>query len=138
MTTLTSTALQLLYRPDLDLLTARWFAEVPLPQLQTEHEAVLRAGQQHGTARWLLDVRRRDVPTAEAAEWVTYDWLPRVAAAMAPTRLRLAYLISPARGEALRTNPALQTSVQDALAATCPYELRLFGDEGEAVRWLIA
>ena len=130
-------SLQLAYRPDLDMLTARWFTESDLPQLQEEYAAVLAAGLAAGTTRWLLDVRRRDVPTAEAAHWVSFEWLPR-AAAQVGGPLRLAFLISPLRAEALRTAANLQPSVRAVLDSPQPYQLQTFGDEGAAVTWLVA
>ena len=131
-------SIQLLYRSDLDLLTVRWLADSPLSELQAEYDAVLATDQARHTGRWLLDVRRRPIPTAEATQWVTYDWLPRAAAALAPAQLRLAYLISPSRKEVPRTDTTLRPTVQDTLAPKRLYTLSLFADEGEAVRWLTA
>ena len=131
-----ASSLAIHYRPDLGLLTARWMADSDLPTLQAEYEAILDTGRHHRSTRWLLDVRRREVPTMEAAAWVAGHWLPLAAAAVAPSHLQLAYLISPLRAETLRTDPALQATAEQALQATAPYDLRLFGDEGEAVRWL--
>lgn len=132
-----SPSLALLYRPDLDVLTARWMAEPEPNVVRTEYAAVLDAGRQHGTVRWLVDVRRRPLPDPALAQWVTDTWLPHVATTLAPQRPRLAYLISPAREEALHTNPALQSSLQAALANRA-YDLATFGDEGVAVQWLLA
>ncbi|HLK97670.1 MAG TPA: hypothetical protein VK364_07880 [Hymenobacter sp.] len=131
-------SLQLIYRPDLDLLAARWLTDSTPLNIQAEYEALLVAGQTHATGRWLLDLRRRSIPAAEVAQWVTYDWLPRAAAAMAPIRLRLAYFISPGRRDALRTDASFYASAQEALAPERPYDLQLFSDEGEAVSWLLA
>ncbi len=130
-----SDTLQLTYRPDLDLLTGRWFADSPLPELREEYAAVLAAGLAHGTTRWLLDVRRRDLPSEEAANWVSFEWLPRAAAACTQP-LRLAYLVSALRAEAVRSDGRLLASVHEALDLPQPYVLQLFRDEGEAVAWL--
>jgi hypothetical protein len=131
-------SLQLVYRPDLSLLTARWLDDSVLPTIQAEYEAVLAAGKRHATGRWLLDLRRRPIPNADVSQWVIGDWLPRAAATMAPIRLRLAYFISPSRDEALRNNKALYSSMQDALSPSQPYDIHLFGNEAEAVCWLLA
>ena len=120
------------------MLTVRWLDNSDLPELQANYAAVIVAGQQHRTVRWLLDVRRRVLPTSEAAQWVTDEWLPRAVAALTPTRLRIAYLISPTREETLRSNTTLQPGILAATAPDRPYDLRLFADEGEAVRWLTA
>ncbi|SHJ67536.1 hypothetical protein SAMN02745146_3667 [Hymenobacter daecheongensis DSM 21074] len=126
------------YRPDLDLLTARWLQDSDLPTLQAEYATLLAAGQTHQATRWLMDVRRREAPSLEATTWVTQQWLPQAVATMLPARLRLAYFISPARAEVLRTNSALQPLVRETLARIHDYEMEVFGDEGEAVRWLLA
>jgi len=130
-------SLQLIYRSDLDLLTARWLTDSTLLNIQAEYEALLAAGQTHATGRWLLDLRRRPIPTADVAQWVMYDWLPRAAASMAPVRLRLAYFISPGRRDAMRTDASLYARMKDALDPEQPYDLQLFSDEGEAVGWLM-
>ncbi|TGE17773.1 hypothetical protein [Hymenobacter elongatus] len=129
-------ALDLLYRPDLDLLMVRWLADVSFTELQAQYEAILIEGQSHHTLRWLLDVRRRAVPTQEAAQWVTHNWLPRAAAAISSGWLQLAYFISPTRDEVMHSDVLVQPIVQAALAPTQPYDLRMFKDEGDAVRWL--
>ncbi|MBO0360097.1 hypothetical protein J0X19_19205 [Hymenobacter sp. BT186] len=127
------------YRADLALLMARWLAE---PSARAQHEAeyttLLQYGQQHHTSRWLLDVRRRPQPCPLMAAWIVQEWLPQVVAALAPQRLRLAYLISPARGEAVQQDTALHATVQTATQPTQPYDLMVFGDEGLAMRWLLA
>ncbi|GAA3918700.1 hypothetical protein [Hymenobacter algoricola] len=130
--------LDLQYRPDLDLLTARWRHDSSFADLQAEYEARLAAGRAHHATRWLVDVRRRDAPTLEASEWVAQQWLPRAVATMAPARLRLAYFILPAQAEMLRTNTAIQPLVHEALARIHDYEMEIFHNEGEAVGWLLA
>lgn len=131
-------SLQFCYRSDLGFFMVHWLADSTLPTLQAEYEAVLANEDAHRTERWLLDVRQRPTPTIEAANWVTYNWLPRAAAALAPARLRLAYLISAEQAEFIRTDPALQANIQDALAPNRHYDIHLFGEEAEALHWLIA
>ena len=132
------TSLQICYRSELDILLVRWLAESTFPTLQAEYESVLSNDQTGRTERWLLDLRRRPTPTIEAANWVTYNWLPRAAASVVPARLRLAYLISSERADILRTDPNLQANVQDAMAPNRHYDIHLFGNEEEAVSWLAA
>ena len=129
-------SLQFCYRSDLGLFTVRWLSDSLFPTLQVEYEAVLTNEDAHRTERWLLDLRQRPTPTIEAANWVVYNWLPRAAAALVPARLRLAYLISAERAELIRTDPALQANIQDALAPNRHYDVHLFGEEAEALHWL--
>ncbi|WP_210522004.1 hypothetical protein [Hymenobacter terricola] len=128
-------SLQLTYRADLDVLTARWFVPSAFPQLQQEYAAVLAAGLAHGTSRWLLDVRRTPTPSAEATHWVTAVWLPRAAGQVARP-LHLAYLLSPQRTAAIFTDAGAHAQVEQVLAPGQSFQLQLFGDEGAAVRWL--
>ncbi|UYZ65099.1 hypothetical protein [Hymenobacter weizhouensis] len=124
------------YRSDLHLLIGRWLDTATSEHLQAGYRSLLEAAQQHGSHRWLIDVRRRPIPTPEQARWITHEWLPQLAAAVAPQRLRLAYLLSPAYEQSLSSNPAIQPSVQAAFAPDRPYDLSTFIDEGTAMAWL--
>ncbi|GAB3847410.1 hypothetical protein GCM10028822_08790 [Hymenobacter terrigena] len=129
-------SLQLAYRPDLDLFTARWLTFHTSSTERAEYEAVLQAPEALGTPHWLLDVRRR--PTnAEAARWVTTDWLPRAAALVRPAHLRLAFLVAPVRAENLRADDELRAIMEAAYAAGDAFALRTFTDEGAAVAWVL-
>ena len=61
---------------------------------------------------------------------------PTAAGAAPPTGA--AVVAPPARAEALRHDAHLRTIMEEALLATHPYDLRSFGDEGEAMAWLLA
>jgi hypothetical protein len=129
---------QVLYRSDLDILIVRWLTEEELPNFREEYSALLAAGQAHHTRRWLLDIRRRPAPPVEATQWVLAEWLPQVVAALAPERLRLAFLVSPTRATTLRTETVSASTVSYIQGPDCAYDLRLFTEEGEATRWLTA
>ncbi|MCB2377665.1 hypothetical protein LGH70_08740 [Hymenobacter sp. BT635] len=79
--------------------------------------------------------RRRFMPTAELAQWVAHEWLPAVAR-QAPNMLRLASLVSPELWQVISTQPNFQSATATVLADQHPYLVRVFMDEGEAVRWL--
>lgn len=130
-----SDTFQLAYLPDLDVLAVRWLADSHLPRLAAEYEQALAAAHLHGTARWLLDVRRRPSADPEASRWVVFEWMPRAAATF-QARLRLAVLASPQRIELVRTEPTLQVSAREALHESRSYHLRLFADEAAAITWL--
>ncbi|MBH8556897.1 hypothetical protein [Hymenobacter negativus] len=130
-------SIQLAYRPDLDLFTARWLTFHTLSTERAEYEAVLQAPEALGTPHWLLDVRRRPTTDPEAARWVTTDWLPRAAALVRPAYLRLAFLVAPVRAENLREDDELRAIMEAAYADTDTLALRTFTDEGAAVAWLL-
>ncbi|UYZ57893.1 hypothetical protein [Hymenobacter latericus] len=129
-------AIQLQYRPDLHILVARWTGQFAPGAIEAGYEALLQAAQHHGAHRLLVDVRRRPVPSPEQAHWIAHSWLPQVAAACAPVRLRLAYLLSPAYEHSLNSTPALQPSLQAVLAPNLPYDLRTFIEESAAMDWV--
>lgn len=123
------------YRPDLRLLTLRWLRDVTFSELQAGFQAAREAAQQVGATRWLIDVRRRLEMDVIPSIWVANELLPVVAAEL-PSTLQVAYLLAPARHDAIRTLPELKNAVQQAQAPAQPYRLQVFVDEGEAVRWV--
>jgi hypothetical protein len=129
-------ASQVLYRPDLDILIVRWLTDEALPNFREEYSDLLAAGQRHLSRRWLLDIRRRPAPPVETTQWVIEQWLPEVVAALAPERLRLAFLVSPARAATLRTETVSAPTLAYIQGPDCAYDLRLFTEEGEAISWL--
>ena len=46
--------------------------------------------------------------------------------------------VAPARAEALRLDTRLRVLMEAALTSNQPYDLQTFGDEGAAMRWLLA
>ncbi|MCB2408354.1 hypothetical protein [Hymenobacter lucidus] len=129
-----SPLLDLLYRPDLHILTARWLRDAPLEDLQAAHRALQAKAHTYNSFCWLMD-RRRLNPTAEIAQWVAHEWLPAVVReATAP--LRLASLVSPELWQFISTQNGFRDATTTVLAAHQPYHVKVFMDEGEAVRWL--
>ncbi|AIZ63913.1 hypothetical protein PK28_09860 [Hymenobacter sp. DG25B] len=122
------------YRPDLHLLTLRWLRDVTFSELQAGFQAAHAAARTAGATRWLIDVRRRLEMDAVPSTWVANQLLPVVAAEL-PGTLQVAYLLAPARHEAIQTVPNLKNAVLQAQAPSQPYRLQVFIDEGEAVRW---
>ncbi|KUG08120.1 hypothetical protein [Solirubrum puertoriconensis] len=131
-----NSTIQLQYRPDLHVLVARWTAQSASDAIEAGYQALEQATQQYQAHRLLVDVRRRPVPTPEQAHWIAHVWLPQVAAACSPVRLRLAYLLSPAYEHSLQNAPSLQPSLQAVLAPNLPYDLRTFVEESAAMEWL--
>lgn len=52
--------LDLVYRPDLPALIARWQREITPRELQVGYQAVLAAADEAQCSQWLLDLRRRE------------------------------------------------------------------------------
>ena len=123
----TPSSLEISYDSEHDLCTVRWLTDSSMPSLQAEYEAVLAAEQVRRTARWLLDVRRRPLPTIETANWVSFNWLPRAAELLAPAQLCVAYLVSNDRAKALAADSALQANLNDALAPNHYYQIADYG-----------
>jgi hypothetical protein len=129
--------LALSYRPDLGVLNLRWLRDVSFEELQTGFRAAAALSQTHHATRWLVDVRRRTLLDAFQSEWVAQQQLPEVAATLAPAALSVAYLLSPARFENLRLQPALDMEASRPPAQGHPYQLRTFVEEGQAMQWLL-
>ena len=130
--------LDLSYRTDLRILTIRWLRAVSFEELQAGFEAARLQSRVHRAGHWLVDVRRRTELTASSSGWVAHTLLPSIAAELAPATLYVAYLLSPARAEILRTDKEMQATTAAAQAPTQPYRLKTFLDEGPAVSWLLA
>ncbi|UYZ61054.1 hypothetical protein [Hymenobacter latericus] len=129
--------LDLQYRPDLRVLTVRWLRDVSFAELQAGFRAALHLGLAHRATHWLVDVRRRAELNASSSGWVAQHLLPEAAAGLRPAQLYVAYLLSPARVEAIQATAALAQTVAASQAATQPYTLQIFMDEGPAVQWLL-
>ncbi|RAK65902.1 hypothetical protein [Hymenobacter edaphi] len=124
------------YRPDLQVLVARWPADAPFAQLQADFEAVLQEAAAHQAHSWLLDVRRREELAPELAEWTIHDFFPRAAAQLGRPPLRIAALASPARMAVYERDEFQRRTLAYGQQVTRPYHLQLFGDEGAAMEWL--
>ena len=121
-------SLDLLHRPDLPALIARWQRAVTPTELRAGYEAILVAADAAGCARWLLDLRRREdltEPTVNA--WFGEVFAPGLRGRY-PEPVRLAFLVSPLR--------AGQPVVAIVSAATADCEIATFTDEAAAHAWL--
>ena len=128
--------LTLTYRPDLEVLIARWSRPVTLEELQVGYRTLADEAERRGTVRWLLDTRALTV-NAEAGRWVNDHFYPTLAARLGRP-LRMAYMVLPDSHRQLRTNAelaALLTRFQESMAS---YNFQLFDQEGDAQRWLAA
>ena len=120
--------LDLLHRPDLPALIARWHREVTPAELQAGYQQVLAAADEAACNRWLLDLRRREdltEPTVNA--WFSQTFAPALRGRYAEA-VRLAFLVSP-----LRAGQAVMAVVS---AADSDCKIATFIDEAAAQDWL--
>jgi hypothetical protein len=130
------TSRTLFFRRDLHLMVVRWKSHVPLEVLQADYAQMLATAVTQGMSAWLLDVRRRDMAPIELSTWVNTVFYPQAVADLAPRRLRMAVLSSPALTATYTSDPAQRREVAYALDPARPYDLGLFVDEGQAMQWL--
>jgi hypothetical protein len=120
--------LDILHRPDLPALIARWQHEVTPAELRANYEALLAAADAAACARWLLDLRRReDLTEPTVNNWFGQTFAPALRGRYAEA-VRLAFLVSP-----LRAGQPV-TAVVSAADTDC--EIATFIDEAAAHDWL--
>ncbi|MFD1469064.1 hypothetical protein ACFQ48_12585 [Hymenobacter caeli] len=125
---MSSHGLDLVFRPDLPALIARWQREVTPQELQAGYQAVLAAADAAQCGRWLLDLRRReDVIEPAVNAWFGTTFAPGLRGRYAAP-VRLAFLISPLR--------ARQSVVATVSAADTDCRIATFTDEASAHAWL--
>ncbi|GAA4035168.1 hypothetical protein GCM10022409_19710 [Hymenobacter glaciei] len=117
-------------------MVVRWHTHAQLEVVQADYGHMLDAAVEAGVYDWLLDVRRRDKVTAELSGWVSQVFYPAATQRVAPHRIRMAVLNSPALTEAYVSDPDQKKYVAYALDPARPYDIGLFDDEGAAMRWL--
>ncbi|MGY3090565.1 hypothetical protein ACVWYF_003620 [Hymenobacter sp. UYAg731] len=124
------------FRPDLGVMVVRWHSHASFEVVQADYAHMLAAAEEHGISNWLLDVRRRDKIPADLSAWVTNVFYPRATQQLAPRRLRMAVLNSPALTEAYTSDPDQKKYVTYVMDPARPFDISLFEDEGAAMRWL--
>ena len=118
--------LDLLHRPDLPALIARWQREVTTAELRRGYEAIRAIADATNCAHWLLDLRRRQDLTEPALNaWFGHEFIPSLRGRYAEG-VRMAFLISP-----LRASHAVTAQPSDAACA-----FATFTDEAAAHLWL--
>ncbi len=86
--------LELRYRPDLQLLVARWRRPVSAAELRQGYRATLQLAREVNCPFWQVDMRSRNAPNAADCQWLTTEFLARAAQRMAGP-VCLGYLLSP-------------------------------------------
>ncbi|UOG74224.1 hypothetical protein MTX78_19140 [Hymenobacter tibetensis] len=128
--------LALTYRPDLEVLIARWRRPVSLSELQAGYYALADEAERCGTVRWLLDTRALTI-SIEAGQWVNDSFFPTLATRFHQP-LRMAYMVPPDSQRRLQTDAEMASLLSRFEKAMFSYCFKLFDQEGDAQRWLAA
>jgi hypothetical protein len=128
--------LTLTYRPDLHLLVSRWRRPVSGAEFLVGYRAILALAVAVGCPYWQVDLRGCNAAEAEARQWLTDKFLPRLPGSLA-TPVYLGYLLSP---QLLRQLPselgeAAQVPPTDA-PPDAGHRAAFFADEGALTAWL--
>lgn len=124
------------FRPDLQVMVVRWHSHASFEAVQADYAQMLAAATAHGFSSWLLDVRRRHKIPPDLSAWVSNVFYPQATQRLAPHRLRMAILSSPALTEAYTTDAEQKKYVDYVMDPAQPFDVGLFNDEGAAMRWL--
>lgn len=122
------------YRPDLEVLIARWQRPVTLHELQIGYRSLADEAERCNTVRWLLDTRALAI-NAEAGRWVNDVFYPTLAARF-NRPVRMAYMVPPGTRRQLQTNAEITQLFTRFQKSMYPYIFQLFDQEGDAQRWL--
>ncbi len=126
--------LDITYRPDLDVLVARWLRPINLSEMRRGYDALLVEALKGCRQRWLLDVRRRLNTHLVGAQWMVSTFLPQLGPRLGG-RTRLAYLLGP---EYLRDEAADAAFPPPGYFAGQSFVADRFIEEQAAISWLLA
>lgn len=130
---MTDHGLDILNRPDLPAIVARWQREITPQELQAGYHSILAAADACGCWRWLLDLRRREeLATPDVNRWVEEVFLPQLHGRYAQP-VRIAFLISPRRAQQLADAPGAEAPTKPIVHA---HQQTTFIDEAAAYTWL--
>jgi len=130
---MTDHGLDILNRPDLPAIVARWQREITPPELQAGYQSILAAADACACWRWLLDLRRREeLATPDVNRWVTEVFLPQLEGRYA-LPVRIAFLISPRRAQQLADTAGAEAPTKVTFHT---HQQATFIDEAAAYAWL--
>ena len=115
--------LELRYRPDMQVLVARWRRPVSAAELRQGYYAILRLAREVNCACWQVDLRSRNAPGEEDRRWLTTDFLTRAAQRL-DGPVCLAYLLT----------PSLLAQLGSPTAGL--NQVAFFSEEGPLTAWL--
>jgi len=116
--------LELRYRPDVQLLVARWRRPVSGAELRQGYYAMLRLAREVNCACWKVDLRSRNAPEEADRRWLTADFLTSAAQRL-DGPVCLGYLLTP-RLLAQMGSPTASTN-----------RVAFFSEEGPLTDWLM-
>ncbi|GAB3736131.1 hypothetical protein GCM10027594_17220 [Hymenobacter agri] len=127
--------LDIMPRPDLPAVVARWQREISETELHDGYFAILAAADALGCWRWLLDLRRREeLATPALTQWMNHEFFPRLVGRYAQP-VRIAFLASPLRAQ-LQASDSSVAAISAKSTIEEGYLSALFTDEAAAHRWL--
>jgi hypothetical protein len=115
--------LELRYRPDMQVLVARWRRPVSAAELRQGYYAILRLAREVNCACWQVDLRSRNAPDEADRRWLTADFLASAAQHL-DSPVCLGYLLS----------PSLLAQLGSPTAST--NWVAFFSEEGPLTAWL--
>ena len=116
--------LELRYRPDLQLLVARWRRPVSAAELRQGYYAILRLAREVSCTCWKVDLRSRNAPDEADRRWLTTEFLTRAAQRL-DGPVCLGYLLT----------PSLLAQLGSPTAG--PNQVAFFSEEGPLTAWLL-
>ena len=116
--------LELRYRPDMQVLVARWRRPVSAAELRQGYYAILRLAREVNCACWQVDLRSRNAPDEADRRWLTADFLTSAAQRL-DGPVCLGYLLS----------PSLLAQMGSPTAST--NRVAFFSEEGPLTDWLM-
>lgn len=120
------------FRPDLNMLVARWLREVSGNETREGYHQILALARQTNCPFWLLDGRRRKPADEETTKWGFQDFFPKLRNDLGK-EVFLSQLLSPYYQQITQALPVFQESEANAAHT---YYMRRFNDEASAVAWL--
>ena len=124
-------ALNVNYRPDLNILFCRFVQPIPSAQLKSSYEYALQVAQEKQVHFWLFDLRRRGPARQEDEDWILEKYFPRL-----ETHRHLpnyvAYLVTPTHFAHIREKIGMD-KLQNYSSLTY---IQIFDSEEKALNWL--
>lgn len=115
--------LELRYRPDVQLLVARWRRPVSAPELRQGYLAMLRMARAVQCCFWQVDLRSRNAPDEVDRRWLTGEFLVQAAQRL-DGPVCLGYLLT----------PSLLAQLGGPTAGS--NQVAFFSEEGPLTAWL--
>ena len=116
--------LELRYRPDVQLLVARWRRPVSTAELRQGYYAMLRLAREMNCACWKVDLRSRNAPDEADRRWVNTEFLTQAAQRL-DGPVCLGYLLTPS------------LLAQLGAPTPGPNQVAFFSEEGPLTDWLM-